>query len=84
MNSLKGSRFFALAVVPALVAGLFLALQTDPDKGGQGSPFLPGILAPEGEGSGSLSIVPDDQEKTKIEYRNILFTGSSENETFRI
>jgi len=84
MNLLKGSRLFALAVLPVLVAGMFFALQTDMDKDKQAIPYHPRVFTPEDQGSAPLSIVPSDREKTKVEYRNILFNRGSEDETFRI
>ena len=83
MNSLKGSRLFVLAVLPVFAAGMFLALQTDMDKDSHAIPF-PGIITPEDQGSAPLSIIPGDREKTKVEYRNILFNRGSVDETFHI
>jgi hypothetical protein len=84
MNLLKGSSLFVLAVVPVLAAGLFFALQTDMDKDSQAIPYHPGIVTPEDQGAAPLSIVPGDREKTKVEYRNILFNRGNEDETFHI
>ena len=84
MNLLKGSRLFALAVLPVLAAGMFFALQTDMDKDSQAIPYHPRVIIPEGQESAPLSIVPGDREKTKVEYRNIRFNRGSENETFHI
>ena len=54
------------------------------DKDSQAIPYHPGIVIPEDQGSAPLSIVPDDREKTKVEYRNIRFNRGNEDETFRI
>jgi hypothetical protein len=81
---LKGSRLFVLAMVPVLAVGMFFALQTDMDKDSQATPFHPGIVTPEDQGLAPLPIVPDDREKTKVEYRNILFNRGNEAETFHI
>jgi hypothetical protein len=84
MNLLKVSRLFVLAALPVLAAGMFLALQTDMDKDSQAIPYYPGIITPQDQGSAPLSIVPGDREKTKVEYRNILFNRDSVDETFHI
>ncbi len=73
MNLLKNSRLFGLALV--LVAGLFFVLQSN-------NPLPPNIVAPEDQGAGPLSIVPDDKDTTKIEYRNILFSPEPGDKVF--
>ena len=78
MNLLKNSRLFGLTVV--LAAGLFFVLQPlDMDTTKNGLP--PNCVTP-GPGPGALSIVPDDQDTTKIEYRNILFTRDKGDKAF--
>jgi hypothetical protein len=73
MNLLKNSRLFGLTLV--LAAGLFLVLQTN-------NPLPPTIVTPEDQGAGPLSIVPEDKDTTKIEYRNILFSPDTGDKEF--
>ncbi len=80
MNLAKGFRLFALNVV--LAAGLFFVLQPNLDKDTAKNPFSPNIIAPGDRGSGPLSIVPDDKDTMKIEYRNILFNGYNRDKAF--
>jgi len=84
MNFLKVYSLFVLAVLPVFAAGMFFVLQTDMDKDTQSIPYHPQIITPEDQGSAPLSIVPGDREKTKVEYRNILFNRGNEDETFHI
>ncbi len=80
MNLLKNSRLFGLAVV--LAAGLFFVLQPGIDKDTTKS-ALPSITVTPGHpGSEPLSIVPEDKDTTKIEYRNILFNRDKQDKTF--
>jgi len=74
MNLLKNSRLFGLTLV--LAAGLFFVLQSN-------NPLPPNIVTPEDKGAGPLSIVPDDKDTTKIEYRNILFSPDTGDKAFR-
>ncbi len=84
MNLYKVSRLFVRAVVPVFAAGLVFILHPYLDKDRQAIPSPPVIVVPEGDGSESLSIIPGDEEKTKVEYRNILFNRSRGNVTFYI
>ncbi len=84
MNFLTVYSLFVLAVLPVFAAGMFFVLQTDMDKDTQSIPYHPRIITPEDQGSAPLSIVPGDREKTKVEYRNILFNRGNEDETFHI
>jgi hypothetical protein len=72
MNLLKGSMLFGLAVV--LAAGLFFILQSKADKDTTGNVLTPNTCTPVDQGSGPPSIVPDDKDTTKIQYRKILFS----------
>lgn len=80
MNLLKYSRLFGLALV--LMAGLFFVLQSNPDKDATKNPLPPKTVAPGYHGSGPLSIVPDDKDTTKIEYRNILLGPDKRDKAF--
>ena len=71
MNLLKGAMLFGLAVV--LTAGVFFVLQSWPDKDTTRNALSSNTFTPEDPGSGPPSIVPDDKDTTKIQYRNILF-----------
>ena len=79
MNLLKNSRPFGLAVV--LAAGLFFVLQSNPDKETTKNALPSNTVTPGYQGSAPLSIVPDDKDTTKIEYRNILFNRDKRDKT---
>ncbi len=83
----KISKLFVLAAVPA-IAGLFFILQTDmgmdKDKDKQKIPLPPGIITPGEQGSGQLSIEPAEKDRTKIEYRNILFFQDKDQMSFKV
>ncbi|HIJ68887.1 MAG TPA: hypothetical protein HPP81_03770 [Deltaproteobacteria bacterium] len=80
MNLLKYSRLFGLAVV--LAAGLFFVLQSNPDKDTTKNALPQNSVTPGYPGSGRLSIVPDDKDTMKIEYRNILFNRDKRDKAF--
>ena len=80
MNLLKNSRLFGLTVV--LAAGLFFVLQPNLDMDTAKNALPPNSVTPGYPGSGALSIVPDDKDATKIEYRNILFNRDKGDKTF--
>ncbi|MGO8944096.1 MAG: hypothetical protein ACLQJ7_10525 [Syntrophobacteraceae bacterium] len=80
MNLLKNSRLFGLAVV--LAAGLFFVLQPDLDKDTTRNALPSNTVTPGHPGSEPLSIVPEEQDTTKIEYRNILFNPDKKDKTF--
>jgi hypothetical protein len=80
MNLLKDSRLFGFVAV--LAAGLFFVLQPDLDKDTTKNALPPKTIAPGYQGSGPLSIVPDDRDTTKIEYRNILFSRDKIDKAF--
>ena len=80
MNLLKYSRLFGLAVV--LATGLFFVLQSNLDKDTTKNALPQNSVTPGYQGSGPLSIVPDDRDTTKIEYRNILFTPDKGDKAF--
>jgi hypothetical protein len=74
MKLSKHYRLVGLAVLPVLVFGLLMAVQSNDDMT---NPLPPNTLAPGDEGYGSPSIIPDG-DTTKIQYRNILFMDSGE------
>jgi hypothetical protein len=80
MNLLKDSSPFGLAVV--LAAGLFFVLQSNLDRDTTRNALPPKTVTPGYQGSGPLSIVPDDRDTTKIEYRNILFSRDKRDKAF--
>ena len=80
MNLLKDSRLFGLVVV--LAAGLFFVLQSNMDKDATKNAIPSNTVKPGYPGSAPLSIVPDDKDTTKIEYRNILFNRDKRDKAF--
>ena len=78
MKLFRHSRLFGLAVVPVLVFGLFLALQSNTYNDDVQSPLPPNIVSPGDRGSESPAIIPSDRDMTKIEYRNIVFMDNGE------
>jgi hypothetical protein len=80
MNLLKGSMLFGLAAV--LAAGLFFVLQSNADKDTTRNALPPNTCTPEDLGSGPPSIVPDDKDTMRIQYRNILFSRDKRAKAF--
>ena len=80
MNLLKNSRLFGLTVV--LAAGLIFVLQPNLDMDTTKNASPSNTVTPGYPGSGPLSIVPDDKDTIKIEYRNILFNRDKRDKTF--
>jgi len=74
MNLFKSSRIIGLAMVPMLAVGLFLVLQSDLDKDTTVNQPPSSSIIPDRK-PGPPSIIPGDRDSTKIEYRNISFTG---------
>ena len=79
MNLLKNSRLFGLTVV--LAAGLIFVLQPNLDMDTTKNALPSNTVTPGYPGSGPLSIVPDDKDTIKIEYRNILFNRDKRDKT---
>ncbi|MGA2936719.1 MAG: hypothetical protein ABSF52_06420 [Syntrophobacteraceae bacterium] len=80
MNLLKGSLLFGLAVV--LAAGLLFILQSNADKDTTRNALPPNTCTPDDQRSGPPSIVPDNKDTTKIQYRKILFRRDKRGKAF--
>ena len=84
MNIRKFSMVFVFVVIPALAA-FVIAAERKSDDETVGIPQSPGIILPGDQDSGTLSIVPEERDSAKIQYRNILYgqtdTGDNDNQT---
>ncbi len=77
MNIRKLSILFVFAVIP-VIAGFVFAAERKSDEDTAKIPQSPGIIIPGDQGSGTLSIVPQERDTTKIQYRNILYGGETD------
>jgi hypothetical protein len=79
MNIPKLSMLFVFVVILA-IAGLAIAAERKSDEDSARIPQSPGIIMPGDQGSGTLSIVPEDKDSPKIQYRNILFDSTDKDD----
>lgn len=72
MSLKRVTAILAFAAIPVF-AGLLLAAESDQDHSSAFLSKTPGITLPGDNGAGTLSILPADDSKLRIEYRQIFF-----------